>query len=107
MIYVRHRSASGRLDELWEYDPARHVVIATLRQGTAEPIDLTIPIASEARARYGAWKLVREGEDNWKVTPHRFGSERLIPHPIHRALGTNALVLLAAPWFVSAELELA
>ncbi len=54
MIQVRHRLASGRVDEAWEFDPARQVVEVVLRQGSAEPLAFTVPVCAIDRPRLGA-----------------------------------------------------
>lgn len=107
MIFVKHRSASGTLDELWEYDPARRVVMLTFRQGAAEPVSVDVPVASEPFARFGAWKIVRGDEQTWEILPHRFGVVSLRPFPIHASLGSASVVLCGAPFNVSVELDAA
>lgn len=107
MIFIRHRTASGSLDELWEYDPARRVVILRFRLGAADPVDVDVPVASEERLRFGSWQLVRADGDTWEILPRRYGMGSLRPAPIHAALGTSSIVLCAAPLNVSTELEFA
>lgn len=107
MVFVRHRSSSGRLEDLWEFDPARGVVMLTFRLGSAPPVSIDVRVSSPERARIGSWYLKRTDESTWEIAPHVFGVERLVPHPIHANLGGAAVVLLDAPETVSLELEAA
>lgn len=109
-IQVRHRLASGRLSEAWEYDSARHVLDVVLQQASANPIAFTLLVCAPDRARVGAHPIIRLDGDTWRVLPavFRFEHDILVPHDVvlHEALGHgNALVLTHAPADVDAELE--
>lgn len=69
---VPHRSASGRLDACWDYDPARWVVDIVLRLGSATPIEMSIPVCSIDRGRLFAYAITRENEESWRVLPSIF-----------------------------------
>jgi hypothetical protein len=109
MINVRHRTASGRLDEAWEFDSARRVLDVVLHLGSAAPIAMTLPVCHPDRARHGAYPIMRLDGESWRVLPalFRLESGHLVPHdqPIHESLGHSILVLTNAPADVDAELE--
>jgi hypothetical protein len=91
--------------DIWEYDPARGVVMLTFQLGSAAPVDLDVRVSTPGRGHYGAFHMKREDETTWVIEPHRFGSLSLAPHPIHDALGTASIRLLDAPQHISDELE--
>lgn len=110
MIEVRHRSASGRLDELWEYDSARRCLEIVLRLGSAEPIAFTLAVCAPDRARIGAHPIMRLDGESFRVLPAVFRLEHgmLVPvdAAIHASLGPGSqLVLTHAPADVDAELQ--
>lgn len=110
MIQVRHRLASGRVSEAWEFDSARQVVDVVLQQGSADPIGFTLPICAIDKPRLGAYAISRLDGDSWRILPTRFiySGGRLVHHEvaIHEALGARTmLVLTHAPADVDAELE--
>lgn len=111
MIQVRHRLASGRLDEAWEFDPSRRVIDLVLRQGSAKPLAFTIPVCAIDRPRLGAFAMSRLDSDSWRILPTCFVlyGERLVHHemPIHPEIGGRVqIVLTHAPYEVDAELEI-
>ncbi len=110
MIQIRHRSASGRLDEVWEYDSARRCLDVVLRLGSAAPLAFNIPVCAIDKPRLGAYAMTRLDGESWRVLPTRFISygERLVHHEstIHSAFDKRTqLVLTNAPYDVDAELE--
>jgi hypothetical protein len=105
LIFVKHRSASGRLEELWEYDPVRKVVMLTFKLGAATPVHLDVPVSSRHESRFGAWAIQRADGETWEIVPYRFGGSELRAHPIHEALGGESVVLTNAPPGQALELE--
>ena len=110
MIQVRHRKASGRLDEAWEFDPARRVIDVVLRQGSAEPLAFAVPVCAIDKPRLGAFAMSRFDGESWRILPSRFvlQGEKLVHQElaIHEAIGGRVqLVLTHAPLDVDAELE--
>ena len=109
MIQVRHRLASGRLSEAWEFDPARGTLDVVLQQGSAEPLGLTIHVCGVDSPRLGAFAVSRLDGDSWRVLPAQyvFAGGRLVYRdaPIHESLGMSMLVLTHAPAEVDEELS--
>lgn len=109
MILVRHRLASGRLDECWDFCAFRRVIDVVLRQASAEPIAFTLPVCAPDRPRIGAFPIMRLDAESWHVLPaiFRLEHEMLVPHDavIHEALGAGRQLLLThAPADVDAEI---
>ena len=114
VIFVRHRTASGRLDAAWEFDSARRVIDIVFRLGEAEPIALCVPVCSSKKPRYHAFALTRFDSSSWRLLPIRFvpsnasQPDRLVhdQRSLHSVLdrGTQ-LVLTCAPPNVVTELE--
>ena len=110
MIEVRHRLASGRADEAWEFDPARRVIDVVLRQGSDTPLAFAVPVCAIDKPRIGAFAMIRFDFESWRILPSRFvlSGERLVHQEIriHPDLGEHVqLVLTHAPYEVDAELE--
>lgn len=110
MIVVKHRTASGRLDQLWDFDSARRVLDVVFRLGSAHPVAFTLQVCAPDRARIGAHPIMRLDGESWRVLPAVFRMEHgmLVPvdAPIHESLGHGGqLVLTHAPADVDAELE--
>lgn len=110
MIHIRHRSASGRLDEAWEFDSARRVLDVVFHLGSAAPVAFTIPVCAIDKPRLGAFAVTRLDGDSWRVLPTRFvlEGEKLVHFEvsIHPSLDKRTmLVLTDAPYDVDAELE--
>ncbi len=112
MIEIRHRSCSGRLDDvsMWEFDPSRRVVELVLRQGSARALELTIPVCVIDRPRLAAFAISRLDGCSWRILPIRFiwEGERLVYFEVavHPAIGGRVqLVLTHAPAIVDAEFE--
>jgi hypothetical protein len=110
MLQVRHRTASGSLSEMWEFDNARRVIDVVLRVASAKPIAFTVPVCAPDRARIGAYPVMRLDGESWRVLPARFVLEHglLVPHDaaIHESFGRGSqIVLTHAPADVDAELE--
>lgn len=106
MLHVLHRTASGRLDNLWEYDPARRIVMLTLKIGAAPPVHVDVPVATARDPRVGSWTLRRLDEHTWEILPSRYGDRRLVPSPIHPSIGSSSVVLVSTPDDVAIEFSL-
>jgi hypothetical protein len=118
-LVVKHRSASGQLDRLWEFDPARRLVMLVIRVASEAPMSLDVDVCSLAHPRLGAHSIVRHDEHTWRIKPERFvelpqstrDGQRvwsLVPeaYPIHpRFTRGDGILLAAAPSEVNAELE--
>jgi hypothetical protein len=110
---VPHRSASGRLDHMWDFDPARRVVDVVLRLGTALPIDMCLPVCSIDRPRFASYALIRENEESWRILPSSFAHISpsvpdlyRVDRAIHMSLGRgDQLMLTNTPLGISFELE--
>lgn len=72
MLTLRHRTASGRLDELWEFDPARQVVELVFRLGAGPVRGFTISVCSPEKTTAFAHALMRRDADTWKILPSLF-----------------------------------
>ncbi len=110
MIHIRHRLASGRLDEAWEYDSARRCLDVVLRLGSASPIAFTLPVCAIDKPRLNAFAIARLDGESWRVLPSRFvlQGDKLVHHEvaIHESIGGRIqIVLTNAPSDVDAELE--
>jgi len=110
---VPHRSASGRLDACWDFDPARRLVDVVLRLGSATPIDMSIPVCAIDRGRIGAYAIIREDDESWRILPSIFvpisgtvADLYRIDRAIHISLGRgDQLLLRNTPAGISLELE--
>lgn len=110
---VPHRSASGILTHLWDYDPARRCVDIVLRLGSAIPIDMTIHVCSIDRGRIGAYAIIRENDECWRILPSIFVPISAavpdlyrIDKPISITLGRGDQIMLTnTPAGISLELE--
>lgn len=67
MIALKHRRASGTLENLWEVDPQRRLVMCVI--GGA---GFDVPVAYALRPRVGAYCLTRVSEDVWRISPAVF-----------------------------------
>lgn len=113
-ICVRHRSASGQLDdEYWEYRRVDHRIDVTLRSGLLR-IRFEVKVCSQEKPDFGAHPIVRVDNESWRVLParfvrcwrHRIEALAAISCPIGDILSPGQhLVLTNAPPHVSAELE--
>lgn len=95
---------------MWEFDPQRRVIDLVLRQGSAKPIELTIPVCAIDKPRFGAFAMSRLDSDAWRILPTRFVFEgdKLVHQEvaIHEAIGARTMLALThAPYEVDAELE--
>jgi hypothetical protein len=112
MLHVRHRSASGRLDALWEFDPGRSCVEVVLRRGGAM-LALTIPVCAIDKPRCGAFPIMRLDSSSWRIMPIRYmwasaSGTRLVHRDecIHESLSIgDAIILAQAPEDVDLELS--
>lgn len=69
MIAIRHRTASGRLDSLWDFDPARGVVEVVLRLASARPVAFTIRVCSRDSPRLWCHPILRVDAESWRILP--------------------------------------
>lgn len=124
MLQLKHRSASGRLDSGWEYDPARHAVDVYFRTGTVERA-FSIRVCHALHPRLWAHQIVRKGGDCWAILPIAFVNDATVQAgemfqrtcrprhgaavtdcPVHAVIGCGEqIVLLAAPPPIVLELE--
>lgn len=112
MIHVRHRSASGRIDAMWEFDGQRRVLDVVIRRGNAT-MAFTLPVCAVDKPRFGAFGLTRLDASSWRVLPIRYvwadaSGTRLVHRSerIHESLSLgDAVILSQAPPDVDAELS--
>jgi hypothetical protein len=113
-VFVRHRSASARLDSLWEFDPARRCVEIIFRLGEAAPIALCVPVCASKKPRFHAFALTRFDGSSFRLLPIRFvpftpsQPDRLVhdQHALHPVLDRGTQIILThCPEHVVAELE--
>jgi len=112
MIQVRHETASGRLDEGWEYDRRHQRILASVRQGAAI-LALDFLVCSYGLPLFGAHPIMRIDGETWTVHPCRYvrvwpgGVEELraIGCPVGDMLAPgDQLILTNTPHNVDAEL---
>jgi len=73
MLTLRHRTASsGSLINLWEYDPARHVIEMVIREAAGPEQDYTLPVCLAGRPRLGAHVISRVNEETWRILPTHY-----------------------------------
>lgn len=111
-ITVRHSTASGRLDECWDFDVIQQRIEALVRMGGVS-VPLEILVCSQERPRVGAHPILRVDSESWRVLParyvvtwpHRSASLCAVSCPIGDVLAPGQhLILIHAPPTVSAEL---
>lgn len=110
MIHVRHRTASGRLDEVWEFDPVRKCMDIVFRLGSAKPVAFTLPICAIDKPRLHAFAISRLDGESWRLLPSRFmfAGDKLVhvEVAIHHSLDKRTMLVLSrAPSDVDAELD--
>lgn len=108
-LHVRHASASGRLDELWDYDASERRLDVLVRLGALET-SITVQVCSQARPRLGAHPIKRIDGESWRVLPARFVLHGTTLFPIACPIGDvlvpgEHLILTNAPASVDAELD--
>lgn len=112
-ITLRHKTASGRLDNAWELVPCADRIHAVVRAG-AIAASIDVEICSRARPRMGAHPIKRVNGEIWRIEAERYvrewvgGVERLraIPCPLGDALGPGtSLTLTQTPPEVDDLLE--
>lgn len=109
MLCLKHRTASGSLDELWEYDPARRALDIVCRQG-ARTFAFRVSVCSPERPRLGAHALVRVSEGAWRLLPLAFYVAWEGLEPRDRAIQPwltpgDQILLTCAPPQIDSELE--
>lgn len=70
MLTIAHRSASGALDRMWEFDPARRAVIVVLPD-----VAFDVPVCTTERPEQGHYHIIRLTEDAWRVAPAMFSRQ--------------------------------
>lgn len=75
MITIRHRSASGRLDMLWEFDPARRVIDAVLRMEGGPELAFAIRVCAPDKPIPFAHPILRLDSESWHILPAVFVPE--------------------------------
>lgn len=112
-VHLRHRTASGSLDNAWEYDPVEQRIRALVRAGSMIG-GVDIEVCSPEQPRIGAHPIKRLAAESWRVEAVRYvrewpdGIERLstIPCPIGDSLSPSAsLTLTQSPPSTTAHLE--
>ena len=112
-ITLRHKSASGRLDNAWEYDQRTQRVHAVIAAGAIKS-SIDVEVCSPERPRIGAHPIKRLNGETWRIEAHRYvrewknGVERVVafPCPIGDAIGPGtSLTLTQAPPIVDDQLE--
>lgn len=112
-VHLRHISASGALDNAWEYDAKDRRVRAMVRAGSCVGT-VDVEVCTTERPRIGAHPIKRVSEESWRIEAVRFvvewpqGLERLraIPCPIADAIGPGtSLTIAQAPQATIAHLE--
>lgn len=112
MISLRHRSASGDLENGWEYDPAERRVHVAFKMGREE-MTFSIEVCAAERLSIGAHPIKRLDAESWRVLPERVirtwrdRVERLetIRCPFNGIVGYFAIALTNTPADVSALFE--
>lgn len=97
-IYLRHRSASGgALENFYEYDPERRLVICSIRVASAPRVDVNIRVCSPRKPIVGAHPVYRLGPDSWRISLSCFVSsdQKRMPVPAvhHLKLPLDEIVL--------------
>ncbi len=129
MISLRHRTASGNLDAMWEWDPARGILDLVFRLGSANPRAVTVKVCAIDRPALWCHPLARLDGESWRILPAMFvpansslpgrpptlaprdclgsggGLRGAVPCELHEVIATSMLVLVNAPVDVSSELE--
>lgn len=111
ILTLRHRSASGALGAMWEWDPMRQVVDAVLSTGSGRLVGVTFSVCSTTRKRHGAFDMRQIDGNRWRVAPVQHiedGRSRwsTVRTPIHDQIGMVFLDLTSAPDDVTLELQL-
>ena|SRR3990167_6229824 len=110
---VKHRSASGDLEQGWVYDHVERRIYVALKRGSRF-VEFYVFVCDGERPRLAAHPIVRRSADAWAVLQLRFwrtwrqGRELLdaIKCPISDELEIgDSLVLTNTPREVSAQLE--
>ncbi len=129
MITLRHRSASGRLDALWDWDPERMVLDLVFRLGTAQPRAVTVKVCAVDTPRLWCHPLARLDGESWRILPAMFvpatsslpgrpptlaprdclgfggGLRGAIPCELHEVVGSGMVILTNCPTIICEELE--
>lgn len=120
MITLKHRTASGRLDALWEFCGERRALELVFRLGHAKPLALTVPVCAVDNPVLLSHPIMRLDSSSWRVLPMiwivgesgRFAQldcarkGASTPCELHRSIGgATHLVLTHAPDDVDLELE--
>lgn len=126
MITVRHRTTSGRLDSMWEFDSERGCVEVVIRLASARPAAFTVKVCAPDKPRLWSHPIMRLDAESWRILPALWVVEhssvagqlpQLTPRPctgrdaspfpceLHAVIGAgNHLALLNTPPAVDLEI---
>lgn len=112
MICVRHRSASGDLENCWEYVAGEQRVHVSLRMGS-EVVSFSVAVCSAERPTIGAHPLRRLDSESWRIPPERYIRTwrnhvellETIRCPLSDLVGYFTLAITNAPGQVARQLE--
>lgn len=106
MITLAHRHASGALDDIWELDPLRRLVMCVHR---GQAFDVPVAYDQEKLRKPGAYVLTRLSEDVWRIAPSRIVLRRrkwdTEPCAYPESHVIEFITLTHAPALVQNELE--
>ena len=104
---IRHRLASGHVDEWFEFLPAAggepERIIMSVSLGSAEPVVCTVPVCthrSRKEKMLGRWVLVRKDDQTFVLTAARMPTSMdCIAHSeaFHEDLPVGSVMLTHAP----------
>lgn len=69
MIPIRHRTASGRLDSMWEFDSERRVVDLVIQLANAKPFAFAVKVCSTETPRLWSHPIMRLDLFAWRILP--------------------------------------
>lgn len=125
MITIQHRSRSGQLDSMWEFDSERGVIDAVVRLGGGKSAAFTIKVCAPDKPRVHAHPIMRLDSFAWRILPAVWverlasapggrtklvpsecnGRDRALPCDLHAAIGAGShLVLTGAPPDIDIEI---
>ena len=103
---LEHRTSPKRPYSFWEYDPARRLLIATVRLGHRKPADLQdVILCVQDRPRRFAWSVSEVSPDSFLVHPTQYVGGRWVPTSFHVGWQTGFLMLTGAPKDVAQDLR--
>lgn len=69
MITIQHRSRSGRLESMWEFDSERGVIDAVIRLGGGRSAGFAIKVCAPDKPRLHAHPIMRLDSFAWRILP--------------------------------------